>query len=137
MAPIDEVRLRLERFTTALAALERLTDSAQAAAADVLRDARIQRFEFSFEAGWKLLQAVARLEGLETGSPRRALDTARRLALVDEDTDEALAGMLRYRNLTVHTYDEALAREVERFILDVALPVLRVIATRTGALYDE
>lgn len=127
---IDEIKTRRERFEQALAALSALHDAQVGERPDVLRDARIQRFEFTFETFWKLLQAIGRDEGLDAGSPRRALNIALRLGFVDESGDATLAAMIRYRNLTVHTYDETLAREVEDFVVNRAIPIFQGCLSR-------
>ena len=74
------------------------------------RDASIQRFEFSFELGWKSVQAVAKLEGQEASSPRAAISLALRNGWISEETP--WLDMLEDRNLTSHTYHESTAQQV-------------------------
>ena len=133
MALSEEARTRYQRFKLALEALARLRAENENERRDVLRDARIQRFEFTFETFWKLLQVIGRDEGLEVGSPRRALNVALSLGFVDESDDATLAAMIRYRNLTVHTYDETLAVEVESFIITRALPLFEACLGKLDA----
>ncbi len=79
--------------------------------ADIVRDAAIQRFEFSFELAWKALAAWL-VEGLSPAptSPRAVIREAYRQRLI---TDEARwITLLLDRNLTSHTYREATAQEV-------------------------
>jgi nucleotidyltransferase substrate binding protein (TIGR01987 family) len=77
---------------------------------EFIRDAAIQRFEFSFELGWKSIQALAKLEGQETTSPRTAISVALRNGWIQ---DESLwLDMLDARNLTSHTYHEGTAEQV-------------------------
>jgi len=79
--------------------------------ADIVRDAAIQRFEFSFELAWKALAAWL-VEGLSPAptSPRAVIREAYRQRLL---TDEARwITLLLDRNLTSHTYREATAQEV-------------------------
>ena len=71
MEPGDDRGVRDPRFRQALAALHELL-AARDVPAPILRDALIQRFEFTFEAMWKALQARARDQGLEAGSPRQS-----------------------------------------------------------------
>lgn len=128
MARLDDVRQ--DRYARALSALSELFDAPPVAPPDVLRDARVQRFEFTFEALWKLLQSVASTEGMEAASPRMALAAALRLGLIAEDEEITAWDLLRYRNLTTHTYDEALARDLERFLASHGVPLLQAIAHR-------
>ncbi|BCZ91518.1 nucleotidyltransferase [Thermus thermophilus] len=86
----------------------------------VERDAAIQRFEYTFEAFWKALQAYLReVEGLEGASPKGVIRLAREAGLLGEEARLAL-GMVDDRNLTVHTYNEALARALFRRLPDYA-----------------
>ena len=66
-------------------ALGRLEEALAVPEDPIVRDACIQRFEFTFEMAWKALQAHARAQGLACASPRDCWRTAFRLGLVDED----------------------------------------------------
>jgi nucleotidyltransferase substrate binding protein (TIGR01987 family) len=110
-------------------AVVRLGEALAAGDADPLYiDAAIQRFEFSAELAWKCLQEVLRRDhGVEVASPKPALQQAYRLHLID---DEAIwLDLWRDRNLTSHTYREALAREIHAR-LPGYLAVLRRLAER-------
>jgi nucleotidyltransferase substrate binding protein (TIGR01987 family) len=81
----------------------------------VERDAAIQRFEYSFEACWKAAQRYLLIvEGVQTGSPKGCVRACREVGLLSDE--EAVLGleMVDDRNLTVHTYDEALAERIYR-----------------------
>jgi nucleotidyltransferase substrate binding protein (TIGR01987 family) len=106
----------LERIQAAERALATLKELAYLEApTPVERDAAIQRFEYTFEAFWKALQTYLReVEGLEGGSPKGVFRLAREAGLLlDEEARLALA-MVDDRNLTVHTYNEALAQAIFR-----------------------
>jgi nucleotidyltransferase substrate binding protein (TIGR01987 family) len=90
-------------------AVERLREALAAPATPLNRDAAIQRFEFCFELGWKHLQHTLRFVGIECSSPRACLKAAFRQGWLEE---EPWLSMLTDRNLTSHTYDEALAQQV-------------------------
>lgn len=79
----------------------------------IVRDAAIQRFEFSFEACWKAAkQYLYDVEGLDVGSPKGVIRSCREVGIFsDEETVLALK-MVDDRNLTVHTYNEELANEI-------------------------
>ncbi|HMP77369.1 MAG TPA: HI0074 family nucleotidyltransferase substrate-binding subunit [Kiritimatiellia bacterium] len=77
---------------------------------DIVRDAAIQRFEYSFELAWKTIRQFARAEGLQSDSPTSAIRAAFRLGWIG---DEALwLQMKEDRNLTTHTYDETTAEDL-------------------------
>src|SRR5206468_2182176 len=74
-------------------------------------DASIQRFEFSFELAWKALQQVVRERvGSETAGPKPTLQRAHANGLIADES--VWLAMLTDRNLSSHTYHEALAREL-------------------------
>ena len=77
---------------------------------EFVRDAAIQRFEFTFELFWKMLQAYCRIQGLEANSPRASLREAFRLRLLDDDP--RYMAMLESRNLASHTYEETIAETI-------------------------
>ena len=82
----------------------------------------IQAFEFTFEAVWKLLKAVAERDGLAAESPRRALIAGYTLGVIQ---DEALwLAMLNDRNLTTHTYHHQVAARIFEAIRDRYAPAL-------------
>src|SRR3990172_6830402 len=70
-------------------------------------DATIQRFEFSIELFWKLLQKILALKGEESVYPRDVLRAAYKGKLINDE--EAWLAMTKDRNLTSHTYNEELA----------------------------
>ena len=73
-------------------------------------DGTIQRFEFAIDLAWKALRRLLIREGVSTTTPREALQAAFHAGwLVDE---AAWLQMLRDRNETSHTYNEATARRV-------------------------
>jgi len=106
-------RLR-ERLNLASRALDRLAEvSHLAAPLDLERDAAIQRFEYTFEAVWKATQRYLHLiEGVRVGSPKACLRAAADAGLLEADATERALAMVDYRNLTVHTYNEEVARAI-------------------------
>ena len=97
----------LSDFEQAVARLETALDQPQT---EFVRDAAIQRFEFSFELAWKSIQVIARFEAQDCPPPRMAVATAWRNRWI---SDEALwFDMLEERNKTSHTYRESMAQEV-------------------------
>ena len=85
----------------------------------ILRDAMIQRFEYSTEAFWKYLKAYL-LTGhnLSANSPRDVIRTGLNAKLYGEEISKELLQMLDDRNLTSHTYVEELAESIAHRIPD-------------------
>jgi len=70
----------------------------------------IQCFEMTFELFWKVFQQLNILQGTPSNGPREALENAFHLKMISND--EIWVSALKDRNLTVHTYDDALAKEM-------------------------
>ena len=81
----------------------------------ISRDAAIQRFEYTVEVGWKCLQMFLREhEGVECYSPKACIREAGRSGLLAESEVVNALQMIDDRNLTSHTYQEALAERIYR-----------------------
>jgi len=108
---MDRLIQRIELARRALATLQELTPITSPT--PVERDAAIQRFEYSTEACWKAAQSVLSIQfGLELASPKSVIRASAQNALLTE-TDARLAmDLVDDRNLTAHTYNEALAQAI-------------------------
>ena len=94
-------------------AASRLQEAVNQQGGDILRDATIQRFEFTFEAAWKTLQLFLLHQGFEATGPRQVLKQAFAFGLIQTpDEADVWLAMLEDRNLTTHTYREALAETI-------------------------
>ena len=128
-----------ERFTERQAevanAAARLSEAVAHPESDIVRDAVIQRFEFSFELTWKTLKLYLERQGHECGGPRATLKKAFAEALVTtpEEADIWLQ-MLEDRNLTSHAYDEALAKTIYQHISGSYASLLKEMADRIQTL---
>ena len=71
----------------------------------------IQFFEMSFELAWKTLKDYLESEGFEPKSPKATLKQAFQSDLIEDG--HIWMDALDDRNLTVHTYDEETAEEIE------------------------
>jgi nucleotidyltransferase substrate binding protein (TIGR01987 family) len=80
---------------------------------EIVRDASIQRFEYTFEAVWKAAQLYLRLgESLEVASPKAVIRASFQTGLLTDPQARTAMQMADDRNLTVHTYNEDLAEEI-------------------------
>jgi len=108
---VERLRQRLETAQQALRTLSEILSGQ--AATDVVRDAAIQRFEYTFEAMWKAAQLFLRVvEGFEVGSPKAVIRTSLQVGLLDADQTRLALQMADDRNLTIHTYNETVAEEI-------------------------
>lgn len=92
---------------------------------EFLRDATIQRFEFTFELAWKMLMDRLWEEGIRANSPAQVLRQSVAVELLDDGN--RWTELHRMRNLTSHTYDEDTARKVYRFICEEGLPLFQAL----------
>jgi nucleotidyltransferase substrate binding protein (TIGR01987 family) len=108
---LDRLSERLEVASRALATLDPL--ARLPSPTSVERDAAVQRFEYTFEATWKAAQLfLSRQEGLAAGSPKGVIRCCREAGLLDDAGAAQALQMADDRNLTVHTYQEALAQQI-------------------------
>ena len=79
----------------------------------VVRDAAIQRFEYTFEAFWKFVRDYLReVDGITCNSPRSCFREALGSGLIGGEQTVACMEMTDDRNLTSHTYVEELAEQI-------------------------
>jgi len=105
------------RATEAASALASLREVLMEPYSAIVRDAAIQRFEYTFEVIWKLLQAyLHQQEGLLCSSPKACFREAFATGLLSEDETMTFLQMTDDRSLTVHTYKQALAQAIYRRI---------------------
>jgi len=109
-----DIRLKREQTERALASLlELVPQYLESKENIILRDAMIQRFEYSTEAFWKFLKAYLLTEhNLSANSPRDVIRTGLKAKLFSEEISKELLQMLDDRNLTSHTYVEELAESI-------------------------
>lgn len=81
------------------------------------RAAIIKAFEFVFEQSWKAIQKIAINEGVDIGSPKKAFSFALQQKWIS--SEQVWLKILEDRNLTTHTYKEALAHEVSDRIISM------------------
>lgn len=112
---LNRFELRLEAFGRAMRRLEQGIALVRTRADDeeltMEEEGLIQRFEYCFELGWKLLQDVEKdLNGQGLGGPRAAIRWATAEGWVDDG--EVWMSMLQSRNVTTHGYDRAMIQPV-------------------------
>ena len=79
---------------------------------DIIIDALLQRYEFTFELAWKMLRSYIRYEGLsdEANAPRSTIRVAFKHGLIENG--EIWIEMMEDRNRSSHVYDEGVAFEI-------------------------
>ena len=121
---------RLEKFQCASAFLQRGIGRSQTRSLSELEQlGLIQAFEFTHELSWLLIrdflvdQGVAGISG-----SRDAVREAVARQLLPQVEESVWMAMIRSRNLTSHTYNPAVAREIAELIVDRYGPVFQQLA---------
>ena len=79
----------------------------------IIRDATIQRFEYTFEAFWKYLKEFLKTKkGIIANSPKDCFREIFSLGFTSEEETENLLKMTDSRNETTHTYKEEVANKI-------------------------
>lgn len=111
---------RFQNFEKAYLLLERTLKIDNPSEAE--RGGIIQFYEIAFELSWKLMKDFLESTGIDSQGPRGVIKNAFSENIIVDG--HAWIEALDDRNLTVHTYDEAIAREVETRIRKEYFPLL-------------
>ena len=106
---MQKFSIKFSKFKKALQALDAIHDKPMQIDRSNI-DATIQRFEFTFELFWKSLKDFFYEKGLELHYPKDIIKQAYSDKIINDE--KLWLQMLQDRNLTSHTYDEALADEI-------------------------
>ncbi|MEA1870038.1 MAG: HI0074 family nucleotidyltransferase substrate-binding subunit [Euryarchaeota archaeon] len=110
-----EATIQLENFENATKRLKAALEY-DPLELDIVMDAVIQRFEFTFETAWKSVKLAARAVGYDCKSPKGCLKLAYRMGWIKDE--ERWLELLEARNLTSHTYDQEVAMDVYETVKD-------------------
>lgn len=114
-------RQRFQNYQKSFVQLKKSVDIVNPS--DVERAGLIQFFEMTFELAWKTLKDYLEAQGFQVASPRETFKQAFQIQLITKGHEWLEA--LDDRNLTVHTYDEATAKNVEQLIREKYFPLLK------------
>ena len=120
---------RLENFQRALTTLQRAIGLARSRPLSELEEqGLIQAFEFTHELSWLLIRDFLVDQGVAgiSGSRDAVREAVARQLLQGEES--VWMAMIRSRNLTSHTYNPAVAREIAELIVDRYGPVFQQLA---------
>jgi nucleotidyltransferase substrate binding protein (TIGR01987 family) len=111
---MERVKRRVEEAEKALRTLREISHESYSV---IVRDAAIQRFEYTFETFWKLLREYLReAEGIRCNSPKSCFREALSTGLINGEQTMTCLEMTDDRNLTSHTYIEEVAEQIYRRI---------------------
>ncbi len=110
----EELKTRLKTLKDAYNRLKKIL-TMNPEETDIVIDATIQRFEFTFELAWKTIKKFAEILGAgECNSGRSCIKLAYRLGWIEDE--EKWLSLLEARNLTSHTYNQEIALNVYEMI---------------------
>jgi len=120
-------RLKMQSFEKALQTLE---EAVALKYSKVVRDATIQRFEYTFELCWKVLRSYLKeIHGIICNSPKNCFREGFSIGLYGENATEKYLKMVDDRNDTTHTYDEKIAARIYKQIKETYYPLLKELET--------
>jgi nucleotidyltransferase substrate binding protein (TIGR01987 family) len=124
-----DIKVKRDQTNRALSSLLELVVKLSDDSSDVIvRDAMVQRFEYTTEAFWKYLKHYLQTEhNLLANSPREVMRMGLQAKLYEEETSKELLQMLDDRNLTSHTYIEELATSIATRIPNYAHRIKSVL----------
>jgi nucleotidyltransferase substrate binding protein (TIGR01987 family) len=94
----------------------------------IVRDASIQRFEYTFEAFWKFIKGYLKeKEGVVANSPKACFREIFSLGFSSEKETVQLQDMTDKRNDTSHTYKEEVAQSIYNNIKNYCLLMEKVL----------
>lgn len=108
-------------------ALNKLNEALAEPETEISRDAAIQRFEFTFEMSWKVMQSITKTNKPKLYGVKAIIREAAALGLIDDP--ETWLEFLENRNLTVHTYKEELAKQVYARVKEFPKLVVKLLET--------
>lgn len=127
----------LQRYDNYHRACQRILDVTESGIgvddlSELEQEGLIQRFEYTFELGWKVLQDLLKYKGYEfMQGPNGTLKQAFEDGLIADH--DGWRRMATARVTTSHTYDEGEASEVVRMIFDSFAPLLRELDSKLDA----
>ena len=108
---------RISDLENAISRLNEAIEDSRNYSIESLKDAVIQRFEFSLELSWKAMKNYLNYQGiLEATTPKQTIKEAFANGLIKNG--ETWIDMLNDRNLTSHTYNQADADEIYKAIVE-------------------
>lgn len=126
----ERTKLQIKQFSSAL---NRLKEVVALSETEIVRDALIQRFEFTWEMAWRCLYRALRdmdIAVAEFQGP--VLQAAHKAGLITDP--DAWKETKECRDLTVHTYYEEVAIKVSAFVRAKAVALFDAHLARMKAL---
>lgn len=120
---------RFDQFKKALA---KLREALLLPESEIVRDAAIQRFEFTYEMAWKTIKLYLFTKDIELNSPKDTIIAAFENHIIEDGN--GWSKLQRMRNLTSHTYDSSSSFEVYNYLVSEGLELFDRLKIRLNEL---
>lgn len=123
-----------QRFSSFTKAFEQLERFVQVSSLNEMEEqGLIKAFEYTFELSWKTLQDLLKERGyVGIAGPKPVIEQSFQDGYIQDG--KAWMGMLKSRNLTTHTYDEATAEEIVEKIQSDYYFLLKEVRNKLSSL---
>lgn len=132
MATAERFQQRLQEYSKALVQLEKALGQPED---EYMRDAVIQRFEFSYELAWKALKLYLAMKDIDVRNARDTLAAALQQGLIVDGS--AWSELHRMRNQTSHTYDQELALTIYQYLKSAGIVHLQKLQVTLDGLWSK
>jgi len=131
----------IQRFENYCKALAQLTKFMQRKSLNELEEqGLIKAFEYNFELAWKVLKDLLAYQGImDVMGSRDAFREAFKQGLLgeNEQSGQLWLDMIKSRNLTTHTYDEAVTQKILVAIIDEYFHAFIALRARLQPLAEK
>ena len=137
--PKNDIRWeqRFSNYCKAFNQLKKFIDkNEQENLSDLEKQGLIQAFEYTYELAWTTLKDFLEFSGQrDIYGSRDATRKAFELGLIEDG--ESWMDMLQSRNLTSHTYNEDVAEQICRAVLDEYFPLFQKLKEKMQTLLSQ
>ena len=127
---------KFDQYKKAVAKIKEASEAYSKSGDELIRDALIQRFEFTFELAWKTIKEYLTDQGVsdDISFPKSVLKKAFTANIID---DEKWLDMLDDRNMTAHIYNEKIAAAISSRIQTSYVELFEKLTENMEDLYGK
>jgi nucleotidyltransferase substrate binding protein (TIGR01987 family) len=122
---MDAFKSKQAKFEKALMQLKKALDAPKT---EYTRDAVTHRFELTYALAWEALKIYLKTQDIQVLSPKETLKVAYQQNLIADAS--AWSELHAKRNLTSHTYDEALAETIYDYLKIEGVALFSTLQTK-------
>ncbi len=119
-----------QRYEMLGKAIRKLKEALAQPENEFMRDAIIQRFEFTYELSWKTMMLWLANKDIDARNPKDILRAALEQGIIEDGN--RWSELHKCRNLTSHNYDESAAKKIHDFVKSEGFALLEEAYKRMG-----